>query len=171
VRAGPTVSRRQEERMVGRSAWLWLALCAGCATAQADARTLAEARPASGLIQIDAGAVAFKPGPPSMPKGVELAVLEGDPKSTGIFTLRLKAPPGFLLAPHTHPVAERVTVISGSISVGFGSDVHREQARKFTAGAFYVNPPGATHYVFSDEGAVVQITGTGPWKVEFQVTH
>jgi len=157
--------------MLRRSSWLWLMLWAGCASAHAEAPPAGQAKPAPGLIQIDAAGVAFKPGPPTMPKGVELAVLEGDPKAAGIFTLRLKAPPGFLLAPHTHPVDERVTVISGSISVGFGHQVQKDQARTFRAGAFYVNPPGATHYVFSDEGAVVQITGMGPWKVEFQAGH
>jgi quercetin dioxygenase-like cupin family protein len=119
-----------------------------------------------GALQFDANAVAFRPAPPSMPKGVELAVLEGDPQKPGIFTLRLKAAPGFLLPPHTHPVEERVTVLAGSISVGFGSRVERGSARKFGAGAFYVTPPGVAHYVFSDEGATVQITGVGPWKVE-----
>lgn len=119
-----------------------------------------------GALQFDAASVVFRPAPPSMPKGVELAVLEGNPQAPGIFTLRLKAPPGFLLPPHTHPVDERVTVLSGSVAVGFGSRVERKSARSFGAGAFYVTPPGAPHYVFSDEGAVVQITGVGPWKVE-----
>ncbi len=157
--------------MPDRSLWLWVILWAGCAGAHAQAPTLEQAKPATGLIQIDASTVAFKPGPPMMPKGVELAVLEGDPKAAGIFTLRLKAPPGFLLAPHTHPVDERVTVISGSISVGFGSQVDKQQARLFKAGAFYVNPQGSAHYVFSDEGAILQITGLGPWKVEFLSEH
>jgi len=119
-----------------------------------------------GALQFDAAAVLFRPGPPSMPKGVELAVLEGDPQQPGIFTLRLKCPPGFLLPPHTHPVDERVTVLTGSISVGFGSRVERAAARKFGPGAFYVNPAGAAHFVFSDDGATVQITGMGPWKVQ-----
>jgi hypothetical protein len=44
--------------------------------------------------------------------------------------------------------------------------VQRDQARAFSAGSFYVNPPGVPHYVFSDGGAIVQITGAGPWRVE-----
>jgi quercetin dioxygenase-like cupin family protein len=154
---------------------LTLALLAcGCAAA-ADAEPPSKAAPAeastaqsqaAGAVQFDAAKLAFRPAPPGLPKGVELAVLEGDPQQPGIFTLRLKAPPGFLLPPHTHPVDERVTVLSGSISVGFGTKLSRSSARKFTAGAFYVNPPGVPHYVFSDEGAIVQITGLGPWKVE-----
>lgn len=152
-----------------RSGVWTLSLLMGCACAHAEpppAATPVHAAPS--LIQVDAEAVAFKPGPPNMPQGVELAVLEGDPKQAGIFTLRLKAPPGFLLAPHTHPVDERVTVISGSISVGLGGSVDKSRARTFRAGGFYVNPPSASHYVFSEEGAVVQITGMGPWRVDFQ---
>jgi quercetin dioxygenase-like cupin family protein len=149
-------------------------LAAGCAPA-VRAEPLAKpvkpaapavARPAPGALQYDAAAVVFRPGPPSLPKGVELAVLEGDPQQPGIFTLRLKAPPGFLLPPHTHPVDERVTVLTGSIAVGFGDQVERAAARTFGPGAFYVNPAGVAHYVFSEPGAVVQITGMGPWKVE-----
>ncbi|HEX6242551.1 MAG TPA: cupin domain-containing protein [Polyangiales bacterium] len=131
-----------------------------------DAAADAQAPDVDAAIQQQVSSIVFRPAPAGMPPGVELAVLEGDPKADGIFTLRLKAPPGFLLPPHTHPVDERVTVISGSVSVGFGSTVQKEQARAFPAGSFYVNPPGVPHYVFSDTGAIVQITGTGPWKVE-----
>lgn len=137
---------------------------AGAATAGKPAPGTNAAPP--GALQFDASGVQFRPGPPSMPKGVELAVLEGDPQKPGIFTLRLKAPPGFLLPPHTHPADERVTVLAGSIAVGFDRGVDRGSARKFGPGAFYVTPPGVAHYVFSDEGAIVQITGVGPWKVE-----
>jgi quercetin dioxygenase-like cupin family protein len=145
------------------------------AAAHAPAPAAAASEPAAGsgaatavpgALQFDAASVVFRAAPPSMPKGVELAVLEGNPQAPGIFTLRLKAPPGFLLPPHTHPVEERVTVLSGSVAVGFGRRVERKSARTFGAGAFYVNPPGAPHYVFSDDGAVVQITGLGPWQVE-----
>jgi mannose-6-phosphate isomerase-like protein (cupin superfamily) len=141
--------------------------------AQAPATDAAASEPAAGssgaapgALQFDAASVVFHPAPPTMPKGVELAVLEGNPRAPGIFTLRLKAPPGFLLPPHTHPVEERVTVLSGSVAVGFGTRVERKSARTFGPGAFYVNPPGAPHYVFSGAGAVVQITGVGPWRVE-----
>ena len=117
-------------------------------------------------IQLDAAALVWADAPATMPKGTKMAVLEGDPKKEGIFTIRLKAPKGFLLAPHTHPVDERVTVIEGTIAVGFGVAVDKTKGRSFSAGSFYVNPPGRPHFVWSDQGCVVQITGIGPWKVE-----
>src|SRR5262249_18326128 len=50
-------------------------------------------------------------GPPSLPKGAKIALLEGDPSKKGPFVMRAKLPSGFKIAPHTHPEDERVTVI------------------------------------------------------------
>jgi anti-sigma factor ChrR (cupin superfamily) len=117
-------------------------------------------------IQIDADGVVWADAPASMPKGTKMAILEGDPKKEGIFTIRLKAPPGFELPVHTHPADERVTVLAGSIAVGFGKTMDKSRGRVFKAGAFYVNPTPTPHFVWSDEGCVVQITGVGPWRVD-----
>lgn len=118
-----------------------------------------------GAIQVDAAAVVWKDAPPTMPKGTQLAILEGDPAQGRIFTVRLRGPKGFALPLHTHPQHERVTVLEGSVSVALGPSADRASARTFRAGAFYVNPPGLPHIVFSDEGCTIQITGVGPWKV------
>jgi hypothetical protein len=48
--------------------------------------------------------VKFGPAPPFLPPGAQLAVLEGNPMgSSGDFTIRLKMPDGYKVAPHTHP--------------------------------------------------------------------
>src|ERR1043166_4999332 len=47
--------------------------------------------------------------PPGLPPGAKMTVLNGDPTKAGPFTVRLKAPAGHKVAPHTHPQAERVT--------------------------------------------------------------
>jgi hypothetical protein len=117
-------------------------------------------------IQYPADTIVFGPAPPSMPKGVEMVVLEGDPKADGMFTVRLKAPAGFELKPHTHPTDERVTVLAGTVAVGFGSATDRSTAKSFPAGSFYINPAKVAHFVFSEEGATLQITGEGPWRVD-----
>jgi quercetin dioxygenase-like cupin family protein len=127
-------------------------------------------QPSAQPIQIDASSVVWKDAPTTMPKGTQMAVLEGDPSKEGMFTLRLKAPKGFALMLHTHPAHERVTVLEGSINVGFDLGLDKKSARTFKAGAFYVNPPGVPHFVYSDEGCIVQITGIGPWKVEMAQT-
>ncbi len=102
----------------------------------------------------------------NLPKGTEIAVLEGNPKKEGMFTLRLKTPKHMKLAVHRHPGPERVTILEGEIYVGFGDKFNKEVGTKFVPGSFYVNPGNENHYVFTkDKTAVVQITGMGPWKV------
>lgn len=148
---------------------LVLVLVLVAAPARADAPSAATTTKTTSktptTIQIDASAVPWKPAPPSMPKGTMLAVLEGDPKSDGIFTMRMKIPPGFALPAHTHPRDERITVLEGSVFVGLGDVVDKTKGRKFEKGAFYVTPTPLPHFIWSDEGATLQITGSGPWEV------
>ena len=60
--------------------------------------------------------IKWGPAPAMLPPGAEAAVLFGDPNEEGLFVLRLKFPAGYSVAPHTHPVDEIVTVISGTFS-------------------------------------------------------
>ena len=108
----------------------------------------------------------WKDAPPSMPKGTKIAVLEGDTKQPGLFTVRLKVPAGSVIAPHTHPRPERVTVLSGKVRVGFGKKVDAS-GTTFTAGGFYVNPANDPHFVVVDEESVLQLTCEGPWVLEY----
>jgi hypothetical protein len=63
--------------------------------------------------------VKWGPAPPFIPAGAQLAVLEGNPMGTsGDYTIRLKMPDGYKIAPHTHPQRENVTVLSGTLKVG-----------------------------------------------------
>ena len=63
--------------------------------------------------------IKWGPAPPFVPAGAQLAVLEGDPMaSSGDYTIRLKMPSGYRVAPHTHPMRENVTVVSGTLKVG-----------------------------------------------------
>ena len=49
----------------------------------------------------------WRDGPPSLPLGAKVAVLEGDPAREGPFVFRVKVPDGYRIPPHTHPKAER----------------------------------------------------------------
>ena len=105
---------------------------------------------------------------PPLPAGAKVAVLEGSPKEAGTFTIRFKLPPHWLLPAHWHPADERVTVLSGSVYVGFGEKLDTTKATKFSAGSFYVNPAKSHHYVFtSNEEAIIQITAQGPWGLTY----
>lgn len=119
------------------------------------------------LFSIQITNVAWKDAPPTLPKGTKIAVLEGDIRQPGIFTIRLKVPAGSRLAPHTHPRSERVTVLSGRVMVGFGTTFDRNAGTTFQAGDFYVNDPGQAHYVYFPKESVIQLTCEGPWVVTF----
>ena len=52
--------------------------------------------------------------------GMEQLNLVGDPAKPGPYTLRLKFPKGFTIAPHTHPDSREVTILSGTYATGYG---------------------------------------------------
>jgi quercetin dioxygenase-like cupin family protein len=118
-----------------------------------------------GSIQVRPDTLKWGAASPTMPAGTQIAVLEGNPKAEGIFTIRLKVPANSRIAPHWHPRDERVTVLSGTVIVGFGDTIEESALAKFGAGSFYVNPANVHHYVLFPEESVVQITGVGPWEV------
>jgi hypothetical protein len=46
--------------------------------------------------------------------GMDQVNLVGEPGRPGPYTIRLRFPAGYKLAPHTHPDSRRVTVLSGT---------------------------------------------------------
>lgn len=124
----------------------------------------AEASAPPNAIQWTSATIPWGPGPATLPAGTRSAVLEGNPREPGMFTMRLEVPAGALVPPHTHPRPERVTMISGAVGVGFGSTVS-DDVTVFHAGDFYVNPANEPHFVRFVETSVIQITGEGPWEL------
>lgn len=100
-------------------------------------------------------------------QGALITVLEGDPNSDSLYTIRLKIPANYIVKPHWHTSNERVTILSGSVYVGFGNRVDKNNSVKFTVGGYYVNPPDLHHFVWTDEASEIQITGIGPWVVNY----
>lgn len=67
----------------------------------------------------------WKEGPASLPKGVKMATLDGDPAEPGMFTIRFRFPDGFRVNPHWHTQTEHATVISGVLHLGRGDRFDR----------------------------------------------
>lgn len=109
----------------------------------------------------------WKPCPTHLPPGCAVTVLEGNPKGDDLFTVRFRLDEGFVMPPHTHPKDERVTVLKGKVRVAFGREGSHDTAKEFGPGDYYVNARGAVHTVWADETSIVQITGIGPWEVNF----
>jgi quercetin dioxygenase-like cupin family protein len=123
-------------------------------------------KPADHII-VTPHAIHWSPGPPALPPGAKSVLLYGDPGKPELFVLRLWLPKGYSIAPHIHPRAEVVTVLSGSLKLGFGRTADRRNAQRLPAGSFMVMPPNAPHYGFFDEVTVLQLSTTGPWAITY----
>jgi quercetin dioxygenase-like cupin family protein len=106
--------------------------------------------------------IEWMPGSNHLPVGSKIAVLEGDPNKEGPFTIRVKFPANYMNAPHTHPKAEHMTVISGSFNLGVGQKFDSTNGKEMPAGSFVLIPAGVPHYGWGTEETVLQIHGMGP---------
>jgi anti-sigma factor ChrR (cupin superfamily) len=112
--------------------------------------------------------VPWGPLPPSLAPGAQLAVLEGNPAgSSGDYTVRLKMPDGYRIAPHWHPQRENVTVISGTFKVGMGDTFDTNKMTAFPAGSFAFLDPQMHHYAMATGEVVVQVHGTAPFQINY----
>lgn len=112
--------------------------------------------------------VKWGPAPPFINPGAQLAVLEGDPMaSSGDYTIRVKMPAGYKIAPHTHPLRENVTVISGTLKVGMGDQFDDSKMMSFAAGSFAYLDPSMHHYASASGDTIIQIHGQSPVKFNY----
>jgi len=109
----------------------------------------------------------WQDGPPSLPKGAKIAVLEGDPSKEGPFVFRVKVPDGYRIPPHTHPKTERVTVISGTFQIGMGEKFDEKALRPMSAGTYGSWEAGMKHFVAIKGETIVQFHGLGPWSIQY----
>ncbi|MGR3464823.1 cupin domain-containing protein [Limimaricola sp.] len=105
--------------------------------------------------------------PPSLPEGAELAVLEGNPMEAGSFVMRLRFPDGYAVAPHTHPTAEHVTVLSGALLFAHGDDPASAEPQEIGAGGFIKVPADHPHRAEAQGETVIQIHGEGPFSISY----
>jgi len=94
--------------------------------------------------------------------GLEQLNLVGDPAKPGPYTIRLRFPKGFRIAPHMHPDSREVTIISGVFATGYGKTFDASNLKVLPAGSFYTEPANVPHYIEIKEEVVLQVSGTGP---------
>jgi quercetin dioxygenase-like cupin family protein len=119
------------------------------------------------MVIFPAAEIKWREGPPSLPKGALVAVLEGDPGKEGPFVLRVKMPDGYRVPPHTHPKTERITVLSGTFHIGMGAKFDEKAGRVMAAGSFGHWPAGMKHFAWVEGETVIQLHGTGPWSIQY----
>jgi len=111
--------------------------------------------------------IKWQKAPDSLPKGAEIAVLEGDPAASGPFTIRLKFPANYQVLPHWHPGTEHVTVISGDFYLGMGDQLDQKKMTKMPAGSFAFMAPETHHFASTKGQTVIQLNGVGPWGITY----
>lgn len=126
-------------------------------------------------VRDDLGFVTLLPGHeawrevPGYP-GIQVTVVEGDPRKAGPYVIRVRFAPGVMSMPHHHPEDRLVTVIQGTWYTGKGPAFEPWNTEPLTAGSFMKHPAGADHFDGSRGGEViVQIMGVGPSGTEFVV--
>ncbi len=113
---------------------------------------------------------AWADGPP--PSGYtlghsEMAIIDGDPTKDGSpFVIRIRSTPGTQLPPHWHSIDENITVLSGVFCVGMGDTLDEHACQNMPAGSYMVLPRGGHHFAIA-KGDVVQVHGTGPFKIHW----
>ncbi|HEV7371687.1 cupin domain-containing protein [Arenibaculum sp.] len=146
-----------------------LTLSAALSALPASAQTPAPGQAAGEHEFLTPDQLEWQPAPPGLPPGAEIAVLRGDPGGTdGTFAMRLRVPAGYYVAPHSHPTAENLTLVSGSMRYGMGDEADEAQTTELPAGTYIFLPEGHTHYVWAgDEGFVLEIQAAAPFDITY----
>jgi hypothetical protein len=114
-----------------------------------------------------ATAIKWTEGPPSLPKGAKIAILEGDLAKQEPFVFRVKLPDGYRIAPHLHPKPERVTVIAGTLNIGMGDQFDETKLKPMQAGTYGTWPAGMKHFATVKGETILQLHGIGPWSIQY----
>ena len=110
--------------------------------------------------RITAAEIKWEQGGPS---GVQRAALVGSDKKSGMYVYRVRFPAGHRVQPHFHPDERVVTVISGSLSIGFGERFDESSMKDLSVGSVWTEPPKQPHFVFTKDGVEFQVVGSnGP---------
>lgn len=153
------------KRVIGALA-AFVALAAAPALAQEMAGAH-EGHAGPAHISLEADDLEWKSGPPTLPAGAQIAVLEGNPSKEGPFTFRLQLPAGYKIPPHTHDGVQHVTLLSGRAGIGLGEVWDGEKIEYTGPGGYHVLQPGVAHFATVEEDSVIQVHSVGPWVLAY----
>jgi mannose-6-phosphate isomerase-like protein (cupin superfamily) len=141
-----------------------LSMLVPLAYADEGKKTAAAGKPEA--ITINATDLKWGDAPPDVPKGAQIAVLYGDPSKKGPFTLRLKMPAGYKIAPHWHTQDEQLTILTGTFVMHMG-DTMDAPGHELKAGAFHFLPGKAHHAAETKAETILQLHGMGPFDIHY----
>jgi hypothetical protein len=123
---------------------------------------------AASHIMMAASEMKWGPGPDALPAGAQLAVLEGDPSKSGVpFVIQAKFSDGYTVPPHWHPIAEHVTVLSGTLQMAMGKTMDGAAFKDLDAGSYAMLPAKLPHMARAKGDTLIQISGMGPFAITY----
>ena len=92
------------------------------------------------------------------------ANLVGDEQKPGMYMYRVRFPANAKVQPHFHPDERIVTVMSGTLYMGYGERFEESEMKALPEGSIWTEPAKQPHFVWAKDGEVViQVTGgNGP---------
>ena len=101
-------------------------------------------------------------------KGCDLAGVSGDSNAEGApFVLRIRCVDGTKVPAHWHPMDENLTVLKGTFLVGTGETFDEAKLQTMNVGNFLTMPKEMRHFAICKGETIVQVHGTGPFKVNW----
>jgi quercetin dioxygenase-like cupin family protein len=114
--------------------------------------------------------VQWGPAPPFLATGAQIAVLAGDPTKAVPYTVKLKFPANYAIAPHSHPTDEHVVVIAGTLNFGMGEKATTTGNKALGVGGFALMPANMNHFAYTTAAeTTIVLYGQGP--VEFKYVN
>ncbi len=102
---------------------------------------------------------------PGFDPGMKIAVIDGNPDEAGPYTLRLSFPANYRFPAHFHPMAENLTVLSGTLLLAMGDRADESKLKAYGAGDYLHLPANKPHYGGARGATVIQLHGQGPFKI------
>jgi hypothetical protein len=137
------------------------------ATAQESHPPRPEGGAAEQVMRLTPAELTWTAGPPMLPPGASMAVIEGSFMKPGPFTVRLKFPANYQIPAHWHPVKVTVTVISGTFNMGLGDVLDTSKGKMLPAGSIFEMPARRHHFGWTSEETIIQEHGIGPLSVNY----
>jgi quercetin dioxygenase-like cupin family protein len=140
-----------------------LAACAGQPTASPSAAAPSPVAPSSVALAVNPWMQGVKFAPMGSAEKAEAATVAGSQRGAGLYTIRVHVARGGRIAPHTHPDARTLTIVSGAVWYGFGETADMAKAKLYRAGDVFTVPANAPHWAEApDSDVVYQEAGMGP---------
>ena len=122
----------------------------------------------AGAVTIDRGARDYKLAEQIDWKGrpgsvTQSAIVFGDPTKPGMYVQLLKRGPNDWSQPHVHPNDRYITVLAGTMLIGTGSKLDRDNTVAVKAGGVIRDIASQPHYDGTGpDGVTIEIIGMGP---------